>query len=70
METFWDRQKFETAAMCLTLTSLYFSALANGCSRMYQATDMERLVRQSGLEIEEIRDNMGLGHSIMTIKKA
>ena len=34
METFWDRQRFETAAYCLTLTSLYFTAMANGNSKM------------------------------------
>ena len=29
METFWDRQKFETAAYCLTQISIYFTAMAN-----------------------------------------
>ena len=42
METFWDRQKYETAAYCLTLTSIYFTALANGNSKMYHSDDMER----------------------------
>ncbi|MDE7403114.1 MAG: methyltransferase domain-containing protein [Muribaculaceae bacterium] len=68
METFWDRQRFEPAALCLTLTSLYFTALANGNSKMYHSEDMERLVNEAGLEIETIHDNLGQGHSIMVCK--
>ena len=40
METFWNRQKYETAAYCLTLTSPYFTAMANGNSKMYHSDDM------------------------------
>lgn len=68
METLWDRQRFETAAMCLTLTSLYFTAIANGNSKMYHSEDMTRLVEDAGLEVEEIHDNLGLGHSIIVCK--
>lgn len=69
METFWDRQRFETAAYCLTLTSVYFTAMANGNSKMYHADDMARCVRNAGLEIEEIIDGVGSVHSIMVCKK-
>ena len=51
METFWDRQRFETAAYCLTLTSLYFTAMANGNSKMYHSDDMRRCVENAGLEV-------------------
>jgi len=69
METFWDRQRFEPAAFCLTMTSLYFTALANGNSKMYHSDDMQRLVRQAGLSIENIHDGLGQGHSIMVVKR-
>ena len=69
METFWDRQRFEPAAFCLTMTSLYFTAIANGNSKMYHSEDMERLVKQAGLEVETIHDNLGQGHSIMVCKR-
>lgn len=69
METFWDRQKYETAAMCLTLTSLYFTAIANGNSRMYHSDSMRRLVESAGLEVETIHDFLGWGHSIMVCRK-
>ena len=68
METLWDRQKFEPAALCLTLTSLYFTAIANGNSKMYHSEDMERLVNEAGLVIETIHDNLGQGHSILVCK--
>lgn len=69
METLWDRQRFEPAAFCLTMTSLYFTAIANGNSKMYNTEDMTECISQAGLEIEEIYDNLGQGHSIIKVKK-
>lgn len=69
METFWDRQRFEPSAFCLTMTSLYFTAMANGNSKMYHSDDFFRLVEDAGLEIEEIHDNIGYGHTILVCKK-
>lgn len=70
METLWDRQRYEPAALCLTLTSLYFTAIANGNSKMYHSEDMERLVKEAGLEIEKIHDCLGQGHSILVCRLA
>lgn len=68
METFWDRQRFETASYCLAQISLYFTALANGNSKMYYSEDMARCVESAGLQVETIHDGLGLGHSIMVCK--
>ena len=68
METLWDRQRFEPAAFCLTMTSLYFTAMANGNSKMYNTEDMEYCVKEAGLEIEQIHDYLGQGHSIIVCK--
>lgn len=65
METFWDRQRFEPGALCLTMTSLYFTAIANGNSKMYHSDCMERLVREAGMKVDHIHDGLGQGHSIM-----
>ena len=65
METFWNRQKFDTAAYCLTQISLYFTAMANGNSKMYHSDDMERCIKAAGLEVEKIDDHLGMGHSIV-----
>jgi hypothetical protein len=69
METFWDRQKYEPAAFCLTMTSLYFTVMANGNSKMYHSDDMIRLIKEAGLEVETIHDGLGQGHSIVVCKK-
>ncbi len=69
METLWDRQRFEPAAFCLTMTSLYFTALANGNSKMYNTADMEECIHQAGLEVEQIHDHLGQGHSILVVGK-
>ncbi|MBQ8608456.1 MAG: SAM-dependent methyltransferase [Bacteroidaceae bacterium] len=68
METLWDRQRFEPAAFCLTMTSLYFTAIANGNSKMYNTEDMGTCIKMAGLEIEEIYDGLGQGHSIIKVK--
>lgn len=69
METLWDRQRFEPATFCLTMTSLYFTALANGNSKMYNTEDMETCIREAGMEIETLHDNLGLGHTIIVARK-
>ena len=69
METLWDRQRFEPAAFCLTQTSLYFTAIANGNSKMYHSEDLIRIVEKAGLQVVNIHDNLGQGHSILEIKK-
>lgn len=69
METLWDRQRFETATFCLTMTSLYFTAVANGNSKMYNTQDLTSCIAGAGLEVEKIADNLGRGHSILVCKK-
>jgi len=70
METFWDRQRYETASFCLAQTSLYFTAMANGNSKMYHSGDMIRLIEQAGLRVVKVYDNLGLGHSIVKCQRA
>lgn len=70
METLWDRQRYETSAMCLTMTSVYFTDIANGNSKMYNTEDMTACVEAAGLKVEEIHDYLGHGHSILVCRKA
>ncbi len=70
METFWDRQRFEAASLALTMTSVYFTAIANGNSKMYHSDDMLRQVERAGLKVTAIHDGIGQGHTILEIKKA
>ena len=69
METLWDRQRFEPAAFCLTQVSLYFTAMANGNSKMYNSDDLLAIIDQAGLKVDTIHDNLGQGHSIVVCSK-
>jgi len=70
LEPFIDNQKFEAAEFCLTGTSLYFTIIANGNSKMYRSTVMKRLVEKAGLSIEdtfELLDNSH--HTLLKCRK-
>ncbi|MBW7892153.1 MAG: methyltransferase domain-containing protein [Chitinophagaceae bacterium] len=69
LEAFWDTQRFETAAFCLQQTSIYFTAIANGNSQMYDSRVFKQCVEEAGLEIEEQVDGIGLSHTLLRCKK-
>lgn len=60
LEPFIDKQKFAGAKYALTHTSLYFTCMANGCSKMYSFEDMSALLKSAGLNIIKIYDNIGV----------
>jgi hypothetical protein len=67
MEPFFDNQNYPAAEYCLTATSLYFTAMANGNSKMYSLQVMRDLVNEAGLIVEE--ESALIGHSFHTILK-
>lgn len=69
METCWDRQQYETASYCLTQISLYFTAMANGNSKMFNSADLLRYIDTAGLSVEQIYDSFGVGHSLFQCRK-
>ena len=68
-ESLWDRQRFDSAAYCLTQITLYFSCVANGNSKMYHSEDLIRCINNAGLTVETIQDGLGKAHSILICKK-
>ncbi|MGZ5134330.1 MAG: methyltransferase [Flavitalea sp.] len=70
LEPFWDRQKFEVAAFCMQQTSLYFTALANGNSQMYNSETFIACIEQAGFFIDEQIDNIGFSHTLLKCVKA
>lgn len=68
-ETYWDRQKYPASEYSLNMTSLYFTAIANGNSRMYHSEDMIRLLGNAGFEIAEDIDGLGVSHTLLKCKK-
>lgn len=70
MDLFWNLQKSETAALCLTMTSVYFTAMANGNSKFYRSDVFEKQIERAGLKVLKLRDQFGLGHNILEVVKA
>ena len=67
MEPFIDNQKFPAAKHSLVATSVYFTIIANGNSKMYSVDVMKNLVQQAGLNVVE--EFPLIGNSYHTILK-
>ncbi len=66
MENLWDKQQYETATYCLTMTSLYFTAIANGNSKMYHSQDLISILEKAGYKVAAMHTNVGgYGHTIL-----
>jgi len=70
MEPFFDNQDYPAARHCLTGTSIYFTTIANGNSKMYSIKIMYDLVKESGFEVVEEFPLIGDSyHTILKCKK-
>ena len=67
VETFWDNQQFSAAEYCLLATSLYFTCIANGTSRMYAEKDFKAIIAKTELEIIR-QDTIGNHHTLLELK--
>ena len=71
MEPFFDNQKYPAAEFCLTGTSIYFTTIANGNSKMYSIHVMKSIVEKAGLKVVEEFELIGDSyHTILRCKKA
>ena len=68
LEAFWDQQRFKAASFCLQMTSLYFTAIANGTSQMYRSTTFLACVEAAGLEVETQHHELGMSHTLLVCK--
>ena len=69
LELFWDRQKDFAAAYCLHATSLYFTTVANGNSKMYHSKDLYKAIEKAGLEVVFDKDEIGEFHTLLKCRK-
>jgi hypothetical protein len=70
LEPFIDNQKYDAAKYSLVATSLYFTTIANGNSKMYSIAEMESLVEEAGLSVIEKHPLIGSSyHTILKCKK-
>lgn len=69
IETFTDRQEFPMSKFILEATSLYFTVMANGNSKMYRSSVFKQLISEAGLTIKE---DLSLGeyHTMLVCKKS
>lgn len=67
LEPFSDKQQFTAASLSLNATSLYFTCVANGASRMYRYDEFCPLVTAAGLEIDSER-HLNFGHSLLVCR--
>ncbi len=65
METFIDNQAYPAAAYSLIATSLYFTVIANGNSKMYTSSAMKYIIEKAGLTC--VNEHHLLGDSFHTI---
>lgn len=65
METLWDRQKYAAASFDVAQTSVYFTAMANGNSKMFNTEDLWSCIGRGGLKIEKVTDGLGYAHSLI-----
>lgn len=71
METFIDDQRFKAAEFSLVATSLYFTALANGNSKMYSSSAMKYIIEKAGFKtVAEHRLHEDRFHTILEVKLA
>jgi hypothetical protein len=68
LDTYWDNTQNEIAQYCLHGTSLYFTAMANGNSRMYSLADTLRLLERAGLTCVTRHDGLGDAHTLLACR--
>jgi len=59
LEPLLDMQKFEASAYSLQATSLYFTCMANGNSKMYNFAELVNAIEKGGFALQESHHNLG-----------
>lgn len=69
METFTDNQKYPAAQFSLVATSLYFTAIANGNSKMYPLSVFKYIIEKVGLKlVQSYHLHQDSFHTILEVK--
>jgi hypothetical protein len=70
LEPFFDNQNFPAAEYSLVATSLYFTIMANGNSKMYSINVMKELVQEAGFDVVNTYELIGDSyHSVLECRK-
>lgn len=68
LETYWNRQRFEASKFSLQATSLYFTNMANGNSKMYHSDDLYKCVEEAGMVVIDDIDDIGVSHTLLKVR--
>lgn len=70
LEPLWDKQKFEASSYSLQATSLYFTCIANGNSKMYRYEELVNAIGEAGFELKTAHHNLGSNaYSLLVFRK-
>lgn len=70
LEPLWDHQRFEAAAYSLQATSLYFTCIANGNSKMYRFEELKNAIEKGGFHFCDAHHRLGPNdYSLLRFRK-
>jgi hypothetical protein len=70
LEPLWDMQHFEAASYSLQATSLYFTCMANGNSKMYRFGELTGAIEKAGFELSCAHHGLGSNsYSLLRFRK-
>ena len=70
MEPLWDKQRFPAATYSLHATSLYFTSMANGNSKMYGFEELRDSIESAGFRLSDADHRIGPNdYSILKFRK-
>ena len=70
LEPLWDEQHFEASSYSLQATSLYFTCMANGNSKMYRYKELVDAIGKAGFTLKCAHHNLGSNsYSLLVFRK-
>ena len=70
LEPLWDCQKFQASSYSLQATSIYFTCMANGNSKMYRYQELTDAIEAGGAKLETAHHNLGSNsYSLLRFRK-
>ena len=70
LEPLWDKQRFEASSYSLQATSLYFTCIANGNSKMYRYEELVNAIGEACFELKTAHHNLGSNaYSLLVFRK-
>jgi len=70
LEPLWDKQNYIASSYSLQATSLYFTCMANGNSKMYRYQELVDAIEEAGLELKTAHHNLGSNsYTLLVFKK-